>query len=169
MFASLPKGGVGAEIGVDWGEFSKSILMNADPRLLYLIDCWEIQPEQVYGHDPANSQQDIKYRQCLQWYTTNERTKMVKAYSLDAATLFPNEYFDWLYIDANHLQCALDIQAWWPKVKPGGWLMGHDYVKGGVGDFITVADDVDAFVAEAGLPLILTEDEIYQNWIVQKV
>jgi hypothetical protein len=22
---------------------------------------------------------------------------------------------------------ARDIAAWLPKVKPGGWLMGHDY------------------------------------------
>ncbi len=168
IFASLPRGGVGAEIGVDWGEFSKIIFREARPRLLYLVDCWEKQSEKVYGHDPANSAHDVKYRQCLQWFTTDEQIKMVKAYSLDAALLFPDGYFDWLYLDANHLQCYADMLAWWPKVKSGGCFMGHDYVKGGVGDFITVADDVDRFVAETGLPLLLTEDPIYQNWIIQK-
>jgi hypothetical protein len=168
IFASLPRGGIGAEIGVDWGEFSKVIFQRAEPRLLYLIDCWEEQPVEIYGHDPANSAHDVKYKQCLRWFATNEQIRMIKAYSLDAAPCFPDQYFDWLYIDANHLQCYADIRAWWPKVKSGGWMMGHDYVTGGVGDYITVAKDVDRFVAETGLPVLLTDDEIYKNWIVQK-
>ena len=168
LFAALPKGGIGAEIGVDWGTWSLEILKLAEPRLLYLIDCWEIQPVEVYGHDPANTQQDIKYRQCLGWFTTDERVKMVKAFSQDAATLFPDGYFDHLYIDANHLQCYADMTAWWPKVKPGGYMLGHDYVVGGVGDFITTAVDVDRFVAEHGLHLQLTTDAVYQNWILTK-
>jgi len=48
-------------------------------------------------------------------------------------------------------------------------MMGHDYVMGGVGDFITVQADVDRFVAKRGLELILSEDEVYKNWIIQKV
>ena len=168
MFASLPPGGVGAELGVDWGEFSKSILQYANPRLLYLIDCWEEQPEEVYGHDPANSHHGVKYKQCLGWYTTDERVKMVKAFSLDACEAFPDEYFDWFYVDANHLQCYQDMVAWWPKIKSGGFFMGHDYVIGGVGDYITVANDVVRFADEASLEVTLTNDEIYKNWIIGK-
>jgi len=168
MFDSLPKGGIGAEMGVDWGEFSKRIIQLAQPKMMYLIDCWEQQPVEVYGHDPANSHQDVKYKQCLTWFTTNERVKLVKAYSLDACEAFPDGYFDWFYIDANHLQCAADMAAWWPKIKSGGWFMGHDYVQGGVGDYITVQKDVDAFVEKYNLPLLLTEDEIYKNWIIRK-
>ena len=34
------------------------------------------------------------------------------------------------YIDARHdyCGCSEDIQNWWPKVKPGGIMAGHDYV-----------------------------------------
>ncbi len=60
IFSSLPRGGVGAEIGVDFGEFSKVILRNAEPRLFYLVDCWVEQPVEVTGHDPANYRQEIK-------------------------------------------------------------------------------------------------------------
>ena len=127
IFSSQKPGGIGAEIGVDWGTFSLRIMELAKPRLMYLVDCWEIQSSEVYGSDPANTQQDVKYRQCLQRYTTDERFRMVKAYSLEAAEVFPDGYFDWLYIDANHLQAYQDCCAWWPKVKTGGIIAGHDY------------------------------------------
>ncbi len=135
---------------------------------MYLVDCWVEQSEAVYGHDPANSQQDIKYRQCLQRFLTNERVRMVKGFSLEVAPLFPDEYFDWVYIDANHLLTYQDAVAWWPKVKTGGWLTGHDYVPGGLGDYITVKADIDRFAAEKGLPMLLTDDPIFKNWIVQR-
>jgi glycosyltransferase involved in cell wall biosynthesis len=34
------------------------------------------------------------------------------------------------YIDADHRYESVvsDIQAWWPKVRPGGILSGHDYI-----------------------------------------
>ncbi len=168
MFASLPKGGVGAEIGVAWGDFSRVIHRLAEPKMLYLIDCWEEQSVEDYGHDPANIDPVSKYRQCLKWFLPEPDIKVVKGFSLDVAPAFPNDFFDWIYIDANHLECHADMQAWWSKVKTGGWLMGHDYVVGGVGDYITVAADVDRFVVKKGLPMLLTKDEVYKNWILQK-
>jgi hypothetical protein len=37
---------------------------------------------------------------------------------------------DFIYIDANHAYDFVkeDIECWYPKVKPGGWVMGHDYI-----------------------------------------
>jgi len=169
IFSSLPPGGIGAEIGVDFGEFSKVIRRNAKPRLFYLVDVWIEQSMAVCGHDPANYRQEIKdaaYRQVLGWFMTDEGMKVVKEFSEIAAPMFPDAYFDWAFIDANHLRCYEDIQSWWPKVKSGGWLMGHDYCT--VGDYITVKKSVDRFVAETGLPLLTTDDEIYKCWIIQK-
>ena len=169
VFATLPRDGVGAEIGVDTGDFSRIILQNADPYLLYLIDCWEHQPVEIHGHDPSNACQEIKdgfYHAVLRSFLTDDRVRVVKAFSQEAAPLFPDNFFDWVYLDANHLQCYQDIQAWWPKVKRGGWLMGHDYVRGGVEDYVTVQADVDRFVAETGFLLLLTDDPIWKAWII---
>ena len=171
IFLGLPPGGIGAEVGVAWGEFSKIIIANAKPRLMYLIDLWTHQSVEVTGNDPANSVQenkDAQYRQVLGWFLTDPGVRVVKDYSVKAALNFPDGYFDWVFIDSNHLICYEDIQAYWPKVKPGGYLLGHDYVDGGVGDFITVKDDVDRFVAETGLPLLLTDDPIYKCWILER-
>jgi hypothetical protein len=37
---------------------------------------------------------------------------------------------DFIYVDANHTYQAVkdDIKLWYPKVKSGGIVMGHDYL-----------------------------------------
>ena len=119
----------------------------------------------MYDNDPANSCHDVKYTQCLQKYLLDERVKIVKAFSEEAAPCFPENYFDWFYIDANHMQAYKDIQLWWPKIKSGGFLMGHDYC---ANEFITVQVDVDRFISETGLPLLVTDDPVFKCWIIQK-
>jgi len=49
--------------------------------------------------------------------------------TMEAVKLFPDEYFDFVFIDAFHSYEAVrdDIIHWLPKVKPGGVLAGHDY------------------------------------------
>jgi hypothetical protein len=56
---------------------------------------------------------------------------LVIADSLRASRLFGDESLDWVHLDASHDYDSLtaDIQAWLPKVKPGGWLSGDDYDK----------------------------------------
>lgn len=47
----------------------------------------------------------------------------------DAASLVPDGWADFVFIDAGHSYEAVraDIRAWECKVKPGGWFGGHDY------------------------------------------
>ena len=42
---------------------------------------------------------------------------------------FPDEFFDFIYIDGNHNYEAVlsDLENWVPKVKNGGWITGHDF------------------------------------------
>lgn len=49
--------------------------------------------------------------------------------SVDAAANVPDGWADFVFIDAGHSYAAVkaDIEAWAPKVSPGGWLGGHDY------------------------------------------
>ena len=49
--------------------------------------------------------------------------------SVTASRLFADASVDWLHLDARHDYASVraDIQAWLPKVKPGGWLSGDDY------------------------------------------
>lgn len=49
--------------------------------------------------------------------------------SLRAASLFPRGSVDFVFIDAAHdyTNVKADLLAWWPKIRPGGVLAGHDY------------------------------------------
>ena len=54
---------------------------------------------------------------------------LIIADSQTAARLFGDTSVDWVHLDARHDYAGLtaDINAWLPKVKPGGWLSGDDY------------------------------------------
>ncbi len=82
--------------------------------------------------------------------------------ALSAQYLFPGEQVDFVYIDADHRYegCKADIEAWWPKVKPGGILAGHDYA----GEYIGVVHAVDEFSAREGLPV----EHRGITWIIRK-
>lgn len=49
--------------------------------------------------------------------------------SAEASTRFPDNHFDFVFIDASHEIEATkaDIRCWYPKVKGGCLLAGHDY------------------------------------------
>lgn len=53
----------------------------------------------------------------------------VKEWSDKAASKYADGSLDFVFIDAGHSyeNASADIKAWLPKVKPGGFLAGHDY------------------------------------------
>lgn len=164
----LPHGLVGAEIGVQTGGFAESILYQNEPSKLFLIDCWQHQTVEVYGHDPANARdgtQQMYFRETWDKFCELRHVHVLRMYSTEAAAVFRDNYFDWVYFDANHLQVAEDFRCWWTRVKPGGWLAGHDYCN--VGDYITVKQTVDEVVAILGVDLHVSSED-YPAWAFQK-
>lgn len=90
---------------------------------------------EIQAHAAARTS-DIEaiFRENLDRFGLTDRVTVIKEKSVLAASLFPNKFFDIVFIDADHsYETALaDIRAWWPKVKNGGILSGHDYMWGGV-------------------------------------
>ncbi len=175
LMASLPKGGIGAEIGVSEGCFSDVLLEVCEPRRLHLIDPWIHITSEALKDDAANvpqEDQESRYTGVLQRLDVKDGVEILRDYSLVAVGIFGDGYFDWIYIDADHTQAGADAEAWWPKVKSGGWLTGHDYAM--VEEHITVKAQIDEFVAKHGLELFVTRGDTgvyeknYPSWAVRK-
>jgi hypothetical protein len=125
--------GVGIEVGVQTGKYSESILKEWKSGTLYSVDRWE----HVEGYlDVANVSQDEQDR--IMESAKNrlgvygERSIIVKMDSVEASGNFDDGSLDFVYIDADHSYegCSADLTAWYPKVKKGGLIAGHDFFDG---------------------------------------
>ena len=89
-----------------------------------------MQSEAFYPGDLANNKGlGAAHRHVVMNYGRLKNVFIKKQCSFDAAQEYPDKFFDLVFIDAIHTlpMCLADCVAWWPKVKPGGWLTGHDY------------------------------------------
>jgi len=139
LLNTFPKNSIGAEIGVWKGEMSGLILEVVQPNMLYLIDVWEFdlpkgfgQLPEGYGAKNAKKNQkaidEIYIRVCSKFLDKNNVT-ITKGFSKDVAKTLEDESLDWVYIDANHEYFGVleDLTEYYPKVKPGGIVSGHDW------------------------------------------
>ena len=154
----MPKESVCAEIGVWKGHFSARILNKVKPRALHLIDPWIFVDDDdyeraAYGGKVAKSQGDMDdlyeaVRERFEREIAGGVVRLHRMTSAEANANFPDDYFDWVYIDANHSYefVKQDLLTYHPKVKQGGFFAGDDYrTKGWWGYGVTQA--VDEFVA----------------------
>jgi cephalosporin hydroxylase len=121
--------GKGAEIGTFKGEFAKEILQNWSGTL-YMIDVWRPLGEE-YLDSSNHAAHSAAYSETMGNISGYEdRGIMVRATSEVAADMFERESLNFVYIDANHAYdfVVQDIKLWYPKVKSGGYLCGHDYI-----------------------------------------
>jgi hypothetical protein len=120
-----------AEIGVWKSHFVKGVLARCEGLEQYwAIDQWcLVGPEHGRMHKRTVQDWDDLYKYCCGLMTYYPILRAIRMKSLDAATIFPDGYFDLVYIDASHYyeDAKADIIAWLPKVKEGGFISGHDY------------------------------------------
>lgn len=119
----------GVEVGVKEGE-NLFFIMDQCPDLhMTGVDAWEQQLSEEDGENYATWNMGGMYGKVLttaQKY--GDRIKIIKSFSVDAAKLFPDKSVDFVFIDAQHTYPSLkaDIEAWSPKIKDDGKLLGHD-------------------------------------------
>jgi hypothetical protein len=130
-----------AEIGVWRGSFAKTMLRN---HREYISEYWAIDRWRYLGWDYPGGDWDrdqmkklseeewtaIYAHICRLWLWFPE-LRVVRMASADAAKIFPQEYFDLVYVDADHSyqEVMRDITIWLPLIKKGGVISGHDCVK----------------------------------------
>ncbi len=131
LFAHLTAPKV-VEVGVLAGEYTDIYVPQLGPGYeLWLVDMWESEGNDPYYADTHTGLVEKGYEQVRNNYGKADNIHLVKAFTPQAAERFDDGFFDWIYIDANHRYepVCQDILAWWPKVKLGGVLSGHDFIR----------------------------------------
>lgn len=178
VIALLPKGGVVAEVGVAFGDFSEVILARTSPTRLHLIDPWAHQATEAYASDPANFDQlnfDRTFHDVTKRFAGQSQTGLVsieRGLSVELAPRYADGYFDWVYIDAMHTRDAVlaDLRAFAPKVKPDGFILGHDYANHAeaLAMGFGVVEAVNEFVRETGYSLVALTNCYYPTYAIAK-
>lgn len=120
----------GAEIGVSQGRFTMYLCATMHDMKMIAVDRWEEQPshesEGWVGWDHAGSLQRFQ-QNCAQFF--DGRVAIHQMDSAEAAIVADDSSLDFVFIDADHSydSCKRDIEAWYPKVRKGGLVAGHDY------------------------------------------
>lgn len=133
LIRSLPRATLGAEIGVWEGGFSAEILTTPVAQL-YLIDAWDHQPQSVdtalHLNQDGHNRNERVVRERFKSEIDSSRVVVIKGYSAQVAKQFDDGFFDWIFLDADHSYEAVkaDLLAWENKIKPGGVILGHDYL-----------------------------------------
>ena len=169
LLHQMPKNSIGAEIGVDQGSFSQQILEIVKPKKLHLIDPWEYQEEEVYqvaryGAKGGKNQENMntRYQNVVNKFSAEIASGQIvihRDYSTNICSHFDDNYFDWIYIDGNHLYefVKQDLELYYRTVKKGGFITGDDYTEGGWWQG-GVKKAVDEFISKGVVRVIWLRD-----------
>jgi hypothetical protein len=153
-----------AEIGVWRADFSARLLCTWAGQL-HMIDAWQ----HLDNYEDQCNLSNEEHEQCFQRALNvaevfTPRAVIWREQSPKAAQSFPDQFFDLIYLDANHSYEAvkIDLANWISKIRPGGTFCGHDYMDGARTEGVFgVKTAVNEFFGRA--PEIITND-YYPSW-----
>lgn len=151
------------ELGVRDGKHLDKFV-NSNAEVIIGCDLW-LDSDNIYENDKkfTQLQQDNMYNNLINKYKLDNRVQIIKHDSSTLSNNYENDYFDLVFIDADHSYegATKDINAWYSKVRSGGIICGHDYENFGVTiDNVYykfgVIDAVNKFVSDNNL-----KDKLY--------
>lgn len=123
---------IGTLVGRSTCYFAQEILLSGKAISFYAVDTCRGSPTDSTGREIApamgGSYAGELHRNILSCGLGGVVVPIVTE-SKRAAKLFPPGGVDFCFIDGDHSYASVmdDLAAWWPKIKPGGSLAGHDY------------------------------------------
>ena len=128
--------GRGVELGVQRGEFT-TITLEGWRMCSYFVqvDTWQ---HLVNYLDIANHAQHVQDRfQSEAFKRLQDQISLGHARdgaqcintTTSCAERYPDSHLDFIYVDARHDRKGVleDLSTWWPKLRQGGIMAGHDY------------------------------------------
>jgi hypothetical protein len=125
----------GAELGVWQGQTFTHLVRTCKNLTLIGVDLYAPQPENngpekwTVGENGHSWDHETYYNRVKQFCAQySDRAFIHKNYTTEVANQIEDESLDFVFIDADHGYegCSRDIDAWVPKVRKGGYVMGHD-------------------------------------------
>lgn len=119
------------ELGVRGGD-NFALMIEHEPELAVGIDIWKA------GGSPSTNDMgweqeklDTQREEVMARFVDRPFVRIYSEYTHEAVERFPDEHFDFIFIDADHSYEGVkrDIDDWYPKVKKGRFLLGHDFRK----------------------------------------
>jgi len=135
MLRHVPSGGTIVEIGAWLGRSTAYMaveIANSGKQVrFYTVDTWLGSPQEPIHMQIIRSHSGSIYELFLDNMRRGKLLECVRPIHLpstEAAHWFESSSVDFCFIDAAHDFASVrnDILAWLPKIKPGGFLGGHD-------------------------------------------
>ena len=115
----LKENSIGIELGIAEGIYSSRMVKSGKFKWYYGVDMY------------AGSQHDVEqYKRALKLVGLESNYSLLKMTFDEALDLFPDEYFDFIYVDGyahTGEEGGKTFRNWWPKLKKGGMFAGDDY------------------------------------------
>tara|TARA_B100000683_G_C12454558_1_gene541524 strand:+ start:588 stop:1133 length:546 start_codon:yes stop_codon:yes gene_type:complete len=125
----------GAELGVQKGINMKYLLEHVPDLHMIGVDIWtekHVRFDNTKSDDLAKDTSSVNYKfytDLLEYASTvHPRLVLYRHFTNHAHKLLEDGSLDFVFIDAGHEyeDVKEDIACWYPKIKNGGYMLGHD-------------------------------------------
>jgi len=139
---------VGSWRGKSSAFMAVEIANSRKPIEFFCVDTWKGSPE--HQDDPLVKKDQLFEDFLKNTHPVSKLIKPIRGLSVEVAATFEDASLDFICIDAAHdyTNVLADLKAWWPKLRPGGMMIGDDFNKEGV------RKAVEEFFREQDLPYI---------------
>ncbi|MDY6974293.1 MAG: class I SAM-dependent methyltransferase [Thermodesulfobacteriota bacterium] len=167
----IPPGGIGAEIGVQKGFFTHSIIDSIKPSRLHLIDPWYLIGEK-WPWAETNKSTCKALQNVIYWF----HKELVRGdiilhigFDQDVLQTFSDNCLDWVYLDTSHSyeDTKHELKLLSRKVKANGIIAGDDWFSNPEHPFFGQCLAIREFVSKSDYKILASSDDDHQ-WAIIK-
>src|ERR1043165_3393843 len=139
IFKSLKTNSHVVEVGCWLGRsacFMAELIKDSTKEIKFdCVDTWRTGPSEHLHFQRLSIEPEVDisayFKENMKKAGVLKQIKMVQTTSLEAVSLYKDNSLDFVFLDNDHSEKYVfeELIAWWPKIKKGGVLAGHDYIE----------------------------------------